>query len=332
VNIYSFTYEVLVLNHDFEKNYLAGLEALQDIQALSSEDLSTPINRAFFHLSEVKRSSINMQQEHSLGSLPGVTKFLEHSLGLMVEEQLSDSSLISQIQCGYNLEQSSPEILDRMLASMPHLFSVVKQLGLGGQLDIKMESTATTIVGEIKEQMDLERVRVGVYAATRALLRLGTILTFRVLNHSDERRTTAIELTFNYRHSFSRGYVVHLTQNQPALIFSSSFIDYLLPKDTVYTLGTHHCVEITSDLQVEVHQGLPECCDRGETQQEIVHFNFLFRPISLIIPSKGKIFPIVPVESGALTGSGESCFEIQDDICRGQKTSLYVDIFKLLSK
>ncbi|MBT3236304.1 MAG: hypothetical protein HN353_10170 [Bdellovibrionales bacterium] len=325
-----------MLNSELEKNYQAGVETLWDIQALASEDIATPINRAYFHLSEVKRASIQASQNSDLlSSLPGIKNFLQQAIALLIEEQLAKSPIITQINYGHKFDNITSPSLDRMLAGIPHLFCVIKRLGLSGRLNIQMGAELTTVTGEIKNQVDLEQARVDVYAATRSLLKLGIFLTFKVTGQSVKRNLSQVELKLDYGHANNLGYAVAIKRadRQQIMVFSDRFACYLLPAAQRASLGHHHCVEITSDLRVKTTPAIPDHCVRESVQQEIIHFNFLFRPISLIIPNRGKIIPIVPTNNvGTLTGSGESCVEIQDETCRGPETALYIDIFKLLSK
>jgi hypothetical protein len=71
--------------------------------------------------------------------------------------------------------------------------------------------------------------------------------------------------------------------------FSNIFCQYRTNLEDVEQVGEHNIVEIKSDLSVVHSVGLPELSRTESANKEILHFPFLFRPLSIILPVKGYL-------------------------------------------
>ena len=57
----------------------------------------------------------------------------------------------------------------------------------------------------------------------------------------------------------------------------------------VRQVGEHTIIEINSDLSMKHYMGIPELTRIESANKEILHFPFLFRPVSIILPVKGNL-------------------------------------------
>lgn len=54
-------------------------------------------------------------------------------------------------------------------------------------------------------------------------------------------------------------------------------------------LDSHNVVEINNDLSIKHYVGLPDLTRIESANKEILHFPFIFRPLSIILPMKGNL-------------------------------------------
>jgi hypothetical protein len=71
--------------------------------------------------------------------------------------------------------------------------------------------------------------------------------------------------------------------------FSNIFSRYNCEIEDLKTIGSHNIIEIGNDLSVKHSVGLLELDDTLMATKDILHFPFIFRPLSIILPVKGSV-------------------------------------------
>ena len=129
-------------------------------------------------------------------------------------------------------------------------------------------------------------------------------------------------------------YEIDFRPEVPLCLSLSNVLDgYHISVENLRALHRHPCLEISPDLKIVRYQGIPESYKHyyfaKDFDKSIIHFPFLFRPLSLIIPKGGRLTSEVTFRPDPCTGS-----ELRD--CHGgdknyRKTSsgYNIDIFSL---
>ncbi len=304
-----------------EKNIAEGKEAFEDLHLLADPVLFPLIGRAFHHFSEVASSTY---QKDLLADMPVLQKFLSENLQGLLEQfflKKGDALLWSLVKDEKNLEIKHWE---KILCVLPDVLQVVACFKFKGCISIELNPKGLLFKGEIFNGQSIKDHRVTIYRSFRKLLAKKTLLTFEVKEQSksfETELTLLADISDDPADVRAYEFLPLKDKKQSTLIaFSNILNHYRISLNELETLGDHLTIEITPELQVIRREKMPDNFKSLYASAEIVHFHFLFRPISLIIGCKGKNLP-----QHALGGTGRGLYGTSQEV---GKT---FDIFSLLS-
>lgn len=273
---------------DFEKS----LSTLEDIQLLSEFSLSPLIGRAYYYLSEMKRKA----DEKVVGPVKAydhVAKVLDEKLESIIAEFFSNKSKFK----GYAYSKSTSKIdlkkWNLILEILPEVLSVVSLFNYHGSMDVRLDDSRLLVSGIILEEGHLQMNRKFIYVVTRKLLRQKVLLTFN-LEKTSRLGMFRLDLKVDISHDESLVYKVkfNVSSNETYCVgFSNIFCHYRALLENVKEVGEHTVIEVGSDLSVKTFMGVPDLTRLESANKEILHFPFLFRPVSIILPVKGNLSP-----------------------------------------
>jgi hypothetical protein len=271
---------------DFEKS----LSTLEDIQLLSEFSIAPLVSNAYFYLSEMKRKADAMATGQ-VASYDSVSSVLDEKLTSIVNDFFGDKSRFKEFHYSKNTKKIDLKKWDLILATIPELLSVVSLFNYHGAAEIHFDESRLSISGLILEDGKLELNRKFIYVVTRKLLRQKVLLTFK-LERSAKAGLFKFTLRTDISHDDSLIYRVNFKINskeQYLVGFSNIFCQYRSQLSDVVAVGEHNNIDIGSDLSVRHTFGIPELTRMESANKEILHFPFLFRPISIILPVKGSL-------------------------------------------
>ncbi len=305
-----------------EKNIEKGKDAFEDLHLLADPVLFPLIGRAYHHFSEVATSTY---QKDFLKDLPVLQKFIHDSFQNLLEDfflKKGDGLLWNLMKDENHLEVKHWE---KILAVLPDVLQVVGCFKFKGCVSIDVSPNGLIFKGEIFNGQSIKDHRLTIYKAFRRLLSKKTLLTFDVVEQ-DNNFATELRLWADISHDEAdllsyefkpKG----IKENQSiSIAFSHILKNYCISLSDLESLGDHITIEITPNLEVIKREKLPENFKSVFEHSEIIHFHFLFRPISLIIGSKGKNLPHY-----ALGGTGRDLFGTSQEVGK------IFDLFSLLS-
>ena len=271
---------------DFEKS----LSTLEDIQLLSEFSVSPLVSHAYFYLSEMKRKA-DAVSSGQVAHFDSVSRVLDEKLSSIVSEFFGDKARFKEFHYSKSTDKIDLKKWDLILGTIPELLSVVSLFNFHGAAEIRFDENRLLIAGLILEDGKLELNRKFIYVVTRKLMRQKVLLTF---NLEKTARTGLFKLTLKadishddsliYRVGFKAGPREHYLVG-----FSNIFCQYRAHFSDVVSVGNHNVIEIAHDLSLRHYFGIPELSRMESANKEILHFPFLFRPISIILPVKGSL-------------------------------------------
>lgn len=271
---------------DFEKS----LDALDDIQMLSEFSISPLVSNAYFYLSEMKRKADNLAN----GKIPNssaVAGVLDEKITIIMSEFFGNKARFKS----YNLFKSSDGLdlkkWNLVFETIPEILSVVTLFNYHGNVDIRFDESRLIVSGLILEDGNMEVNRKLIYVITRRLLRAKVLLTFN-LEKTARTGLFKLDLKADLSHDESLSYRVLFkvnTTEQYLVGFSNIFYRYRSNLDYIMLLDSHNVVEINNDLSIKHYVGLPDLTRIESANKEILHFPFIFRPLSIILPMKGNL-------------------------------------------
>ena len=271
---------------DFEK----GLNTLEDIQMLSEFTVSPLVSHAYFYLSEMKRKA-DAISSGQVSHFDQVGRVLDEKLSNIVGEFFGNKSRFKEYTFYKSTDKIDLKKWNLILETIPEILSLVTLFNYHGSVDVRFDDSRLLISGLILEDGNLERSRKLIYVITRKLLRNKVLLTFN-LEKTARAGLFKLDLKADLSHDESLVYRVNFKVNkdeQYLVGFSNIFTQYRTQLDDVKTVGEHNIVDIGSDLSVKHYMGIPELTRIESANKEILHFPFLFRPLSIILPMKGNL-------------------------------------------
>lgn len=272
--------------YDFEKS----LSTLEDIQMLSEFSVSPLVSHAYYYLTEMKRKADAISSGR-VAQFDQVGKVLDEKLSLIIEEFFCNKSRFKNFSFKKQTQNIDLKKWNLVLETIPEILSLVTLFNYHGSVDVAFDENKFLISGLILEDGNLERSRKLIYVITRKLLREKVLLTFN-LEKTARTGLFKLDLKADLSHDETLEYRVHfkLNKNEHYMVgFSNIFTQYRTQLEDVQAVGKHNVVEIGCDMSVKHYMGLPELTRIESANKEILHFPFLFRPLSIILPMKGKL-------------------------------------------
>lgn len=276
--------------NDYRTDFQRGLDALEDIQLLSEFSVSPLVSNAYFYLSEMKRKA-DAANQGKLDQNAHVKQVLESKLTDIFADFFGQKNRFK----GHELKKSTHRLdlakWNLLFDVIPEVLSVVSLFRYHGIVDVNLNESRLSISGLVLEDKNLELGRKFIYVVTRKLLRKEVLLTFKF----DETGRTGLfklDLEVDISHDSNYSYNVTLASDekeQYQLRFTNILMNYRSNYSEIAKVGEHTIVDIGADLSLVSYQGLPDLKTTEYNNKEILHFSFLFRPVSIILPVKGKI-------------------------------------------
>ena len=308
---------------DFDK----GLSTLEDIQLLSEFSLSPLIGRAYYYLSEIKRKA----DEERFGVAPSyhaVSRALDEKCESIFIDFFSDRNKYKKFEYSKSTDKMDLKKWNLVLETIPEILSIVSLFNYHGSVEANLDESRLLISGLILEDRRLELNRKFIYVVTRKLLRQKIILTFN-LEKTARTGLFKLDLKVDISHDDNLVYKVNFKVNPKQnyfVGFSNIFCQYRSKLEDVKKVGEHNVVEIENDLSLKHFFGIPDLTCLDSANKELLHFSFLFRPVSIILPMKGKLSTDVYLQS--LASSQNFNYDGEQDVSTYYRT---IDFFSLFN-
>jgi hypothetical protein len=275
---------------NYHSDYEMSLSTLEDIQLLSEFSMSPLIGRAYFHLSEIKRKA----DASSLGHVAHydlVAKVLDEKFESIFTDFFSNKSKFKNFDYYKSTAKIDLKKWNLILEIIPEVLSIVSMFNYHGTIETRLDESRLLVSGMILEDGHLQMNRKFIYVVTRKLLKQKVLITFN-LEKTARAGLFKLDLKVDISHDDSLVYKVNFKTNlkENYLVgFSNIFCHYRALLEDVKSVGEHNIIEISSEMSVKHSLGVPDLSRLESANKEILHFPFLFRPVSIILPMKGNL-------------------------------------------
>lgn len=309
------------------QDFVQGVQTLEDIQALGDNHLTPLIDRATYHIGEIHRkASFSFS---NLDEFDKIKNFLETTVDQLLTNYTLKDFASHQVLFQKKYDTMSLKNWDRLLSVLPislHIAGIFKFIGTQ---NIQLSSDGIVFRGLIKTDQTITKYRELVYKASRKLLDHQSILTYKI-DELEDNRMCWLELTVDTSHDENLSYCLDYRKKLGTWLgFSNVFENYIISHDEVEHLPRHLVIEITNELEVKSFYRIPDSYTKNYKGKEILHFSFLFRPISIIIPRKGCIINSATLKQNRDTGSGLGQQEVENQL---KYLFRYIDFFSLINQ
>ena len=275
---------------NYQNDYEQSIKTLEDIQRLSEYSLAPLVSRVYYHLSEIKRKT-DSNQLSLVNPYETVNKVLDEKFESILAEFFHNN-----IKCkNYTFEKKTEKlVLDKwnlILEIIPEFLSVVSLFNFMGEVGVVLDHKKILISGNVLEDGQLELGRTFIYQMTRKLIKHRVLMTFS-LNKSEKSGLNRLELKADISFDKNLHYNVKFSPN-PAknylIGFSNIFSNYSLSEMEIENLEKHNIIELENDLSVKHTFGKVDSNHLKQSGKELLHFSFIFRPVSIILPMRGVL-------------------------------------------
>ena len=271
---------------NYKKDYDKGLDTLMDIQQLSDQSMTKVLEQAFFYFSEIKRKA-DVISINNISKYESLRSTLKNHFNNILIEHFSNKKKYKGFNLVENFQELDLDSWNSLLALLPDVMGVVDLINYHGGVDINLSSSELKFSGFVLENNHLEMNRRLIYSLTRSLMNQEVLLTFKITD-SEKKGLKKLEITADYSKFNSLDYCFDISENGNIFKVKLSGIvsKYILSKADFDKIGEHTIYEILSNGDIKKRVLDQETIDYSS--KEILHFSFLFRPISIILPMKGS--------------------------------------------
>lgn len=300
-----------MLNENLDKNFLKTLSSLNELVALVDTRNINKISEIYSRVNSLREE---MEKNLHLEKHPYVKELLEREFDSLVMDFADKNKSIKNLNI--LLEQSLElETWNKVLPALKKFFDLMTKLNPIGELNISVASNSVSVTVDSIGEFDIEFVRPRAYALTRELLDQSMIVTFNV-------EENAVKFKLHWQGNQNQILLFSNESSDMNIGFSACLSDYIIDEKTLTKKGDHLVYSIDQEFNFQRIQ-FDANTDSFATST-ILHFSFLFRPLSLIIPMRGQILPAMKVSDGP----GWLPMWSEQDV--GQRNFQFIDWFKII--
>lgn len=281
--------------NNYQFDFKNALSALEDIQILSDYSLTPLISNAYFYLTELKRKAdLSGKSSEDKIQCDLIEKLLKEKLSNIVYEFFGNKNKFKSYQYVDEADGLDIRKWNLVLENIPEFLTVVSMFSYHGLIDINLSNCSLKVSGVILNSSHIEISRKLIYAITRKLLRNKLILTYKLTQISSQS-PYRLELNLDFSHDKSFIYKIPIDKTkcggsgELALGLADNLFRYKISKEKAIKLEEHHVFEIYSTLNTSFNIRKIDGYDPDINKKDIIHFPFIFRPFSIILPVKGSL-------------------------------------------
>lgn len=276
-------------------DFVKGLEALNDLYHLCDNKISPVLNRAQFHFER-------MQDELLKSSTPNIEKpvgrFLKNSIREMLMAFFEKNVEIKETHLLFDFSEFEMNNWNRLLDVMPSYLKLIELLGPEEYFEFQVSGKKVTVSFPVQQISEQLRIRQEVYKLYRKIFSSESLVVFQLEEKcfskqcytSDEDKRVFINLTLDLSFDKSSIYWYYFDEINLVLGLPNFFSNYVVRDRTKLPQDEHVVLEISDSLCLVRHKKIPENY-LNNYNKEILHFRFLFRPLSIIINGSGNFLP-----------------------------------------
>jgi hypothetical protein len=326
----------MIESYQYQDDYENSLKTLEDIQYLSGFSVAPLISSAYFHLSEMKRKA-DVIKNGQVSGFESVLKVLDLKIEDIFNEYFASKRAAEQFIFRKDNSNINLEKWNLIFEIIPEVLSVVSLFNFQGKVETHLSDTKLIVAGFIRPSSSIEFNRKFIYVITRKLLHKNVLLTF-AMHETGKSGLFKLELITDYSHDPNLIFKVLFKPKFDESIylgFSNTFCNYRSNIDNIKKSGNHHVVEIGNNLELKLNSTIVDLSRLESANKEILHFPFIFRPVSIILPIKGNLSTEFFLKNFVNNSMKDYSTKLENDETKRKQDVLfsyqYIDFFSLFN-
>lgn len=275
---------------NIEKSFQKGLKSLEEINILGGQELTPLVGAASHHFSELKRNALKSLEENK--NFEKLNSFLASHLEAVFLNYIKESDSITQAQIYFQDHTWGHKEWNSIINIVPEMLSILTLLKVQKNIQLIQEKETFILRGWIDHDFRVESGRPQIYALFRKLLENQILMTYK-LHHNLRENESVIEIKFDLSHDDEQAYSVSSGNRDHNIEFSNLFKNYELNDREDLPDYKHKILIIDDEFILKKEDAcISDILDReGERKSvyQVIHFSFLFQPITMILPERGKV-------------------------------------------
>ncbi len=320
------------MRQNYEHSLLEGLNSLNDLRKVVGWDKQLFIDQAIHHFNKL----YNTFSDRRVRGLEKYDSVLALITKHFFEDLKKEFMGLEDIKTFYILKKTEiidTEYWDKVFSAFDDIVSALRMFPFTGHIQLIVDKNGLKFKGRMKNITVDSDLRKNSYELTRKFLAREVFLTYK-LHSVDSSEGPEFELNFDFSNDNSKVYHIDLTDQYGFyLAFTNTFSNYLCTLGDLEKIPSHMCVEITNKLSIKKHKSsdLKELFQEAD-DKTILHFPFLFRPLSMIIPGRGSITSRVNFYEDFFASGSEKiyCHGCDDDPAK-KNIGYFLNLFSIIN-
>lgn len=314
---------------NFNESIHSGKSSLSDLRSLVDSQFIPLVDQADHCLNQLRLEMISLQSP-TFNQHVKIQSILQQKINDILEQFILNQQDIKAVNVSWFNDGSTIGSWNSLMESFDTFLKTISMFNYQGTVKIEFHESTIIFHGQTGTTDFDSGFRKEIYAITRKLFSEKKLLTYGITE--DEH----LMIKLDYSHQDSKIYNISLEQQGLVIGFSNCFENYVADLDLINDLGKHIVIEIGEDLEVTKFDSIPQVLAQGMKDENIdktvLHFPFIFRPISLIIPKSGEVRNLEFVLSQIVTGSVLPYdHDRKVDVDFKKKIFHYIDLFSIIS-
>jgi len=269
--------------------YLNCIKTLEELQSVNNGNTDSLVSLLYQNLLSYKFQVENSRKNFE--NLFNIKETIKEKVESIFIDFFSNKKMFKEFEISkLNQMELSLEGWNNLLDVLPEFLTVASIFKFHGKVQIAFRKNVIVIDGLIRNDPYIETQRSIVNEVTKKLLKRNQLLTFSA---ADSERTGLSQLKLKLDCSFNpeQVYRIDLLERvgeKSLLGFPNNIANYIIDPTLESIAQKHLIVEIDQELNVRSNTDLLDSIALS-SQKTLLHFNFLFNPVTLVLPSRGTI-------------------------------------------
>ncbi len=254
-----------------------SLEVLEDLRVLSPSSSDRLLDQLDYYLNHIQTPNGTNSSDNTFNKIVDV---LDNQVKFIIENFYKVRPEIKNLQIENSIEEKNLKARELLFDNIDLVLKAADVLGLMGNLAFKISASEVSLTGLVNLEDISEAKKINIYKLTRMFLKKKILFTYKLVKSDSAQGGLAIELLFDLAHLSGP---IRTSDN---FFLFNQLNKYEIDFEKFYKLKTHFALEITDEMHLIKYKSISDAVKLSKCNKIIVHFPFLFRHISLIIPNR----------------------------------------------
>ncbi|MDH5580726.1 MAG: hypothetical protein OEY33_02385 [Bdellovibrionales bacterium] len=259
--------------------------AIEDLYFVSDLDIHPFLGQINFYVSQLRKEK-SSPKSIQIDDFPFLAKFMDTSFRSLIENYTQRSIYLKTCKVSPSFKNFDLLKAESLLAQLPLMLKIISLMKLGGDLIVDLNDRFLVISALLKKGKGIRDNKIEILEQVKSLFAVKTLTTFNI-RESEVIDCAILDLKFDIGYNEDLTYQVQTSDLIGVdLCMPNQLKNYEISKEEFSKINEHQVFKINENCKIE------RVKDYTQLNGQVIHFHFLFRPISFIIPKRGDLIDI----------------------------------------